>query len=366
MPLVALSRRSQLALISCSVSRGLTDDEKHDLRLIINICRRHLSREQVRQWIAWELQIHPDHSDRMVAGRIGVSPSTVGKVRATVPVGQSAPRLGADGKFRRPAVVYTSNDRQSRQAQEILQSLHETPQDGNLNLRKLRHLLRDQERAAKLASARPVAIKDFDIINCDFRAVGERIKSHSVDVAIVDPPWAEWEALGRPLGRELCRILRPNGVACVYTGNFYEDQWNDALKSAGLVKEWRVIALRNARNGTRVLNKTIRNMYTPIILYRNLPRGELVTATMLSDLLDCCEPEKDWDEWQKPVGESVQLLKFLSKPGDLICDLFVGSGTVAVATALVGEGRRFVGCDLDATIVPVALTRVAQVLKKSD
>jgi len=83
-------------------------------------------------------------------------------------------------------------------------------------------------------------------------------------------------------------------------------------------------------------------------------------------LLDCCEPEKDWDEWQKPVGESVQLLKFLSKPGDLIADLCVGSGTVAVATALVGEGRRFVGCDIDETIVPAALTRVAQVLKKSD
>jgi len=51
-----------------------------------------------------------------------------------------------------------------------------------------------------MASAEPVSIEDFHIINCDFRAVGERIKSHSVDVAIVDPPWAEWEALGRPLG----------------------------------------------------------------------------------------------------------------------------------------------------------------------
>jgi len=342
---------------------GLSEEEKHDLRLVINICRRHLSREQIRQWIAWELQLHPDHSDRVVAGRLGVSPTTVGKVRTTVQSGQSAPRLGADGKYRRPA-VYTSLDRQSRQAQEILQSLHQTPQDAYLNLHKLQHLRRDQERAAKMASAEPVSIEDFHIINCDFRAVGERIKSHSVDVAIVDPPWAEWKALGRPLGRELCRILRPNGLACVYTGSYNEDQWNDALKNAGLVKEWRVIGLRNARNGTRVLNKTIRNMYTPIILYRNLPRGQLVTATMLADLLDYCEPEKDWDEWQKPVGESVQLLKFLSKPGDLIADLCVGSGTVPVATALVGERRRFVGCDIDETIVAAALTRVAQVLRQ--
>ena len=211
------------------IIRGLSENEKQDLRLILNICRRQLSREQIRQWIAWELVANPHHSDRMVAGKIGVSPSTVAKVRATVQSGQSHSRLGADGKYRR-AVVYTETERQRKQAQDILRSLHETPQDGNLNLRKLRHLRWAQERAEKLASARHVSLKDFDIINCDFRAVGERIKSHSVDVAIVDPPWSEWESLGRPLGRELCRILRPNGVACVYTGSFYEDQWNDRLQ----------------------------------------------------------------------------------------------------------------------------------------
>ena len=344
---------------------GLSDDEKHDLRVVLNVCRRHLTREQIRQWIAWELVANPHHSDRKVAGRIGVSPTTVGKVHATVQVGQSNARLGADGTYRRPAVVYTSHDRQSRQAQDMLRSLHQTPQDANLNLLKLRRLRREQERAENLKAARPVTIKDFNVFNCDFRQVGNRIADGSVDLAVVDPPWAEWESLGRPLGRELCRILRPNGLACVYTGSLYDDQWNDALRSAGLVKEWQVIGLRNAHNGILV-HKTIRHLYISILLYRNLPRGELVTATMLSDLLDCCEPEKDWDEWQQPVGESVQLLKFLSKPGDLIADLCVGSGTVAVATALVGEGRRFVGCDIDEAIVAAALTRVAQVLKKSD
>jgi len=42
------------------------------------------------------------------------------------------------------------------------------------------------------------------------------------------------------------------------------------------------------RDAHRVLNKTILHKYTPILLYRYLPRGKLVTATMLSDLLDYC------------------------------------------------------------------------------
>ena len=53
---------------------------------------------------------------------------------------------------------------------------------------------------------------------------------------------------------------------------------------------------------------------------------------------------------------------FLSRPGDLICDLFVGSGTVPAAVALVGEGRRFAGCEIDARLVKAARARVSEVL----
>jgi DNA modification methylase len=40
----------------------------------------------------------------------------------------------------------------------------------------------------------------------------------------------------------------------------------------------------------------------------------------------------------------------------------LGSGSSAVATVLAGEGRRFHGCELDARLVKVARTRVAEAL----
>ena len=43
------------------------------------------------------------------------------------------------------------------------------------------------------------------------------------------------------------------------------------------------------------------------------------------------------------LATSAALVRSLSRPGELICDLFVGSGTVPAAVALVGEGRRFAG-----------------------
>ena len=250
----------------------------------------------------------------------------------------------------------------SRQAQAILQELEDTPHDQNLNLHKLRRLRRDQERAENVKAARPVTIKDFNVFNCDFREVGNRIADGSVDLAVVDPPWAEWETLGRPLGRELRRILRPNGIACVYTGVYWEDKWNDALKSTGLKKAWRLIALHKLPLSLRP-NGTIFHGYTSILLYRTDPEGDLPINRILRDVLDSPQVEKEWYHMQKPVSEAMQLIDCLSKPGQLICDLCSGSGTVAVATALVGGRRRFVGCEIDKSMVAAALTRVAEALQ---
>ncbi len=342
---------------------GLTDDEKHDLRLIINICRRHLSREQVRQWIAWELQIHPDHSDRVVAGRIGVSPSTVGKVRSTVQVGQSHSRLGADGKYRR-AVVCTETERQRKQAQEILQSLGEPPAAPYLSMRKLRRLRYEQRRAEMVASAKPVTLKEFVIHPCDFRNLGDRIPDGTVDLAICDPPWDAWEALAIPLGATLRRILKDNGIACVYTGVIWEDEWNDRLKKS-LKKEWRVIAVHR-EPGAILYSGAIRHMYTSILVHRNNPTGVLPTTLPLLDVIDGQGYEKDIHMWQQPIQESMTLINSFTRPNALICDLTSGSGTVAAATAAVGQGRRFVGCEVDPALVAAALSRVAEIIGKDN
>lgn len=46
------------------------------------------------------------------------------------------------------------------------------------------------------------------------------------------------------------------------------------------------------------------------------------------------------------------LIERLTKPGDLVCDPFLGGGTTAVAC--LSLGRRFVGCDINADAVAAA------------
>jgi len=60
----------------------------------------------------------------------------------------------------------------------------------------------------------------------------------------------------------------------------------------------------------------------------------------------------------KPLKVVKWLIEKASKPGALICDPFMGSGTTAIAARLLG--RRFIGCDISAEYVNLAKARLAE------
>lgn len=81
---------------------GLTEDEKREHVLALNLDRRHLTREQRRDLAARVLAEDPTQSDRRVAEQVKLSPTTVGSVReeleAGVQIGHLTNRTGQDGK----------------------------------------------------------------------------------------------------------------------------------------------------------------------------------------------------------------------------------------------------------------------------
>jgi DNA modification methylase len=345
------------------IVRGLSEEDKRDLRLIINGCRRHLTREQVRQWIEWELAKDPFESNRAIAGRLGVSHATVGKVRGggqddhLVSPSQTS-RRGKDGNYY--SITYANTDRQREEALHLYQQVNDPP-TGNVTIRKLRTAKFEQVRAERIASAKPVTIKGFKIHACDFRNIGQRIKD--IDLAVCDPPWTDYKTLAIPLGETLCRVLKPNGLAALYLGDYTGDEWNDRLRSAGLHKVCEVIALHEPP-GT--IKYGIRQLHTNIKIYRNRPYTVSTFPRILPNVIEAQGPaEKGKDKWQQPVYQSVHLIEYLSNPGARLCDLTVGSGTVGIATAIVGQGRTFVGCDIRPEIIPAAMADIAKALRES-
>lgn len=60
----------------------------------------------------------------------------------------------------------------------------------------------------------------------------------------------------------------------------------------------------------------------------------------------------------KPLWLMRALVRDYSKPGDLVCDPFSGSGTTARACQL--EGRRFIGAEVNRETYEAALERISQ------
>ncbi|MGA3036411.1 MAG: site-specific DNA-methyltransferase [Vulcanimicrobiaceae bacterium] len=67
-------------------------------------------------------------------------------------------------------------------------------------------------------------------------------------------------------------------------------------------------------------------------------------------------PEKTAHPCQFPVGLIERLVLALTKPGDLVFDPFAGVGSAGVASLI--HGRRFWGCEVDASYASVAHTRL--------
>jgi ParB-like chromosome segregation protein Spo0J len=86
------------------VRSGLSETDKRTLARKLNVLRRHLTRDQVRQLIADQLRDTPEWADRRIGRELGVDHKTVGAVRAglgsTGEIPQLEKTVGDDGKTR--------------------------------------------------------------------------------------------------------------------------------------------------------------------------------------------------------------------------------------------------------------------------
>jgi site-specific DNA-methyltransferase (adenine-specific) len=81
---------------------------------------------------------------------------------------------------------------------------------------------------------------------------------------------------------------------------------------------------------------------TSVLDFAGVPRSDRVHAT------------------QKPLDLMRWLVRSYSRPGDLVCDPFAGSGTTAIAVAM--EGRRYFACEKDPRIFALAQRRLAEAI----
>ncbi len=339
---------------------GLTDEQKRDHALVLNMVRRKITRKQMRAIIATELRRQPDLSNRWLAEIVGTTDKTVQSVRKQLLERSEIPHVESyrakDGK-RYPATrLYTERTKQADRARNALATLGEDAPRKTVSLKQLEREAKKKVRSNLVRGRyrKPDEAAPIRLYHSDFRELEKvaRIEPGSVDLVLTDPPYNK-AFVGQfdELAEFASCVLKPGGVFACHIGVI---QMAAAMEGFGRHLEYRATAFSSwLGDGSVIQELQCVTQTTPVVVFSN---GSWTRSTRWYNVFHNDAAEQDLHEWQKPIADVEHWLLSFSDPGDLVCDPLAGSGTTAVASRK--NDRRFVGCDIDRDSMRIAQQRL--------
>jgi hypothetical protein len=216
--------------------------------------------------------------------------------------------------------------------------------------------LRADGRAAILAellASAPEADKDYPVIHGDCRKIEW---PHGISCIVGDPPWGdmshyEW------LADFSAEHLADGGILLAQCGQM---DMADVLTILGkrLTYVYTLAIVYEEIMPTK--SPSFSNAWRPVIV---LSKGKWDRAgvSKVTDTMTVRgnEDRKPLHEWQQPLEPFVHWLGRMTTPNSLIVDPFTCTGTIGLAVKKIGEGRRYIGCEIDEQMVKVARARIA-------
>jgi len=161
-----------------------------------------------------------------------------------------------------------------------------------------------------------------------------------VDWIITDPPYEKVAIdLYRSLGIFSDNVLEKGGSVVAMSGYIFLPE---IIKMLGeRVQYYATLAYMLPNSGMRIMSKKMGQGWKPLLWYS---KGSAKHRPVSSDVIESPAPKKDAHDWGQSVDGMKNIIKRLTKVGDVICDPFVGGG--ATALAAISLDRRFVGFDV--------------------
>ena len=323
------------------IRTGLSDTEKREHALRLNLLRRHLGP------VTWADAFRAFAEVRGLGDRLGGPGGRPTGNAASVTA--LATELGVAPRTAR---------RRLRLSDELAghPDLAAAVDRGDLAASRARETARLREsRAALLRLPERSAPPSCDLRLGDFRSVLTDLVPGSIDLVFTDPPYgADAVPLYRDLGRFAAHVLRPGGLLLAYAGQAHLPE---ALAGLGEHLAYRWTCAIVYEGGHAALPwRHLRVGWKPLLLFARPPvaAGPWCSDTVVST---AAAAVKELHPWQQSPEPARVYIRRLTTPGALVCDPFTGTGTTAaVALAL---GRRFVGAELDPETYAVARARIA-------
>jgi hypothetical protein len=238
--------------------------------------------------------------------------------------------------------------------------------DPDLTLSEAVLLPSQQARERKVAAAcrradaagRQLRPETSGVVCGDFRVAGCRIADESVGLIFTDPPYKkESISLYSDLAQFADRVLAPDSLCITYSGTAFFPQVLEALGRH--LYYLGTIAVFMGRHGTAPFYLShLLGSWKPLLVFtkRPLPTPWRPWWPWRADCIGRPRREKDLHPHQQGLDEAVEIIGHFSRPGSLICDPFLGSGTTGVACRRLG--RRFLGFEINAKTARRAAGRI--------
>lgn len=198
----------------------------------------------------------------------------------------------------------------------------------------------------------------------DCVAVMKTFPEASVDLVVTDPPYmvgyrdrdgrtvhndrgVRWV---RPSFAEVARVLKPGHFCVSFYGWQMVERFMTAWKDAGLEPYGHVVWTKGYPSNKGLVRRHHEQAY---VLSKGRPCQPFAP---LRDVIPWRYTGNRLHPTQKPVSALKPLIVAFSRPGDLVLDPFLGSGTTAVAA--VELGRRYVGIEQVEEYCTVARVRL--------
>jgi site-specific DNA-methyltransferase (adenine-specific) len=187
----------------------------------------------------------------------------------------------------------------------------------------------------------------------DMRELSKDIPDNSIDLIFTDPPYPkEYLDCYTALSEVGARVLKPGGLAFVYSGETYLPEVISRL-SAHLNYRWTIALLH--QQSQIVWNTRMMARWKPILLYI---KGNMSCKTILPDVVSSDNRDKKFHKWGQGVMAPINYISWCTERDDVVFDPFCGGGTTAAVCKMLG--RNYITFEIDSDTAKIARQRIEQ------
>lgn len=230
-----------------------------------------------------------------------------------------------------------------------------------------------ERKAAELAAAEASAPGPKAWLHClPVAELHTVVTAGTVDSIICDPPYAiEYLSLYEDVGRFAEHALAPGGNLIVLTGNAHLLAFGRAVLDAApeLYNFWNLLLDMQSGQHQGLWQKGGSTGWKPFLWFRrkgadkpsqwwhDVIKDEAPDGIVLPEGTPVRERDDRYHKWGQNLASFINVVKQHTLPGQTVCDPFLGGGTTALASLMLG--RQFIGADNDASCLDITRRRLS-------